>query len=119
MPTYRYRCARCGDELDERQSFSDAPLTIHADCGGKLAKVFSTPGIVLKGSGFYRTDSRNGSSRSPKPTEKPEKSAKSETSESSSKPEPSGSGTSGSGSKDTSSGSSDTNPTPSGSAASS
>ena len=63
MPTYRYRCAKCGDELEEWQSFSDAPLTRHGECGGKLAKVFSTPGIVLKGSGFYRTDSRNGSSK--------------------------------------------------------
>lgn len=63
MPTYRYRCAKCGDELEEWQSFADAPLTRHRQCGGKLAKVLSTPGIVLKGSGFYRTDSRNGSSK--------------------------------------------------------
>lgn len=72
MPTYRYRCAKCGDELDERQSFSDSPLTTHEECGGTLARVFSTPGIVLKGSGFYRTDSRNGSSsRSSGRSEKP------------------------------------------------
>ena len=67
MPTYRYRCAKCGDELEQWQSFSDAPLTRHAECGGRLAKVLSTPGIVLKGSGFYRTDSRNGSSKRSKP----------------------------------------------------
>lgn len=63
MPTYRYRCAKCGDEIEEWQSFDDDPLTKHQGCGGKLAKVLSTPGIVLKGSGFYRTDNRNGSSR--------------------------------------------------------
>ena len=65
MPTYRYRCAKCSDELEKWQSFSDEPLVKHRGCGGKLAKVLTTPGIVLKGSGFYRTDSRNGSSKQP------------------------------------------------------
>jgi putative FmdB family regulatory protein len=59
MPTYRYRCAKCGDELELWQSFSDKPLTRHnGGCGGKLAKVLSPAGIVLKGSGFYKTDNR-------------------------------------------------------------
>jgi putative FmdB family regulatory protein len=66
MPTYEYRCAKCGEHLEVFQSFSEAPLTKHAHCGGKLAKVLSPAGIVLKGSGFYKTDSRsgNGSSKS-------------------------------------------------------
>jgi putative FmdB family regulatory protein len=58
MPTYDYRCAKCGDDLEVYQSFSEAPLTKHAGCGGKLTKVLSSVGIVLKGSGFYKTDNR-------------------------------------------------------------
>jgi putative FmdB family regulatory protein len=61
MPTYEYRCAKCGRHLDVYQSFSEAPLTKHDGCGGKLTKVLSPAGIVLKGSGFYKTDSRTGS----------------------------------------------------------
>jgi putative FmdB family regulatory protein len=59
MPTYDYRCAKCGEDLEVYQSFSEAPLTRHKGCGGKLAKVFSPAGIVLKGSGFYKTDNRS------------------------------------------------------------
>jgi putative FmdB family regulatory protein len=59
MPTYDYRCARCGEDLEVYQSFSEAPLTRHKGCGGKLAKVLSPAGIVLKGSGFYKTDNRS------------------------------------------------------------
>ena len=65
MPTYEYRCARCGEHLEVFQSFSEAPLTKHAGCGGKLAKVLSAAGIVLKGSGFYKTDNRS-SGKAPK-----------------------------------------------------
>ena len=61
MPTYQYVCTDCGGQLEVVQKFSDAPLTQHEACGGKLRKVFSPVGIVFKGSGFYRTDSRNGS----------------------------------------------------------
>ncbi len=61
MPTYRYQCSKCGEELERFQSFSDKPLTRHSGCGGKLSKVFGAPGIVLKGPGFYRTDNRSGS----------------------------------------------------------
>src|SRR6186997_2466456 len=64
MPTYDYRCAKCGDELEVFQTFADKPLTKHVGCGGKLAKVLSPAGIVLKGSGFYKTDNRNSSKRS-------------------------------------------------------
>ena len=59
MPTYEYRCAKCGEDLEVFQSFSEAPLTKHKGCGGKLAKVLSPAGIVLKGSGFYKTDNRS------------------------------------------------------------
>jgi putative FmdB family regulatory protein len=61
MPTYEYRCAKCGKHVEVYQSFSEAPLTKHEECGGKLTKVLSPAGIVLKGSGFYKTDSRSGS----------------------------------------------------------
>jgi putative FmdB family regulatory protein len=67
MPTYDYRCAKCGEDLEVYQSFSDAPLTKHKGCGGKLTKVLSPAGIVLKGSGFYKTDNRgNGKSSATK-----------------------------------------------------
>jgi putative FmdB family regulatory protein len=59
MPTYEYRCAKCGEHLEVFQSFSETPLTKHEGCGGKLAKVLSAAGIVLKGSGFYKTDNRS------------------------------------------------------------
>lgn len=60
MPTYQYVCTECGGQLEAVQRFSDDPLTVHDDCGGRLRKVFSPVGIVFKGSGFYRTDSRSG-----------------------------------------------------------
>jgi putative FmdB family regulatory protein len=63
MPTYVYRCAKCGEQIEAFQSFSDKPLSKHAQCGGKLTKVLSAAGIVLKGSGFYKTDNRSGSSK--------------------------------------------------------
>jgi putative FmdB family regulatory protein len=58
MPTYEYACTECGDRTEVVQSISDAPLTTCSVCGGPLRKVFSPVGIVFKGSGFYRTDSR-------------------------------------------------------------
>jgi putative FmdB family regulatory protein len=63
VPTYQYLCTECGGQLEAVQKFTDEPLTVHEDCGGRLRKVFSPVGIVFKGSGFYKTDSRaNGSS---------------------------------------------------------
>ena len=59
MPTYQYACTSCGEQLEVMQRFSDDPLTVCPACGGTLRKVFSPVGIVFKGSGFYRTDSRN------------------------------------------------------------
>jgi putative FmdB family regulatory protein len=62
VPTYQYACTDCGDRSEVVQRFTDDPLSVCSACGGKLRKVFSPVGIVFKGSGFYRTDSRNGSS---------------------------------------------------------
>ena len=62
MPTYEYACAECGERLEAVQKFSDDPLTECPACAGRLRKVFSPVGIVFKGSGFYRTDSRSASS---------------------------------------------------------
>lgn len=67
MPTYEYACSGCGRHHEVMQSFADAPLTVCPECGGELRKVFSPVGIVLKGSGFYKTDSRGSS---PKRAEK-------------------------------------------------
>jgi putative FmdB family regulatory protein len=61
VPTYQYSCTDCGEPVEAVQKFTDPPLTVCAACGGRLRKVFSPVGIVFKGSGFYRTDSRNGS----------------------------------------------------------
>jgi len=58
VPTYQYACTECDHRFDAVQSFSDPSLTECPVCGGKLRKVFSSVGIVFKGSGFYRTDSR-------------------------------------------------------------
>ena len=59
MPTYQYTCTDCGEPVEAVQKFTDDPLSVCAACGGRLRKVFSPVGIVFKGSGFYRTDSRN------------------------------------------------------------
>ena len=58
MPTYQYACTACGHDLEAVQSFSDDPLTECPECGGALRKLFGNVGVVFKGSGFYRTDSR-------------------------------------------------------------
>ncbi|ABK51936.1 putative regulatory protein, FmdB family [Acidothermus cellulolyticus 11B] len=58
MPTYQYVCTSCGERLEVVQKFTDEPLTECPTCQGRLRKVFSSVGVVFKGSGFYRTDSR-------------------------------------------------------------
>ena len=58
MPTYQYACTACGEQLEAVQAFTDAPLTECPACAGRLRKVFSAVGVVFKGSGFYKTDSR-------------------------------------------------------------
>ena len=60
MPTYQYACTACGHQLEAVQSFTDEPLSQCPACEGRLRKLFSSVGVVFKGSGFYRTDSRNG-----------------------------------------------------------
>ena len=62
MPTYEYACKNCGEHLEVVQSFKDDALTTCPACGGPLRKVFGSIGISFKGSGFYKTDSRNSSS---------------------------------------------------------
>jgi putative FmdB family regulatory protein len=59
MPTYEYVCRSCGEQLEVVQSFKDDALTICPNCGGDLKKIFGNIGIVFKGSGFYKTDSRS------------------------------------------------------------
>ncbi|WP_138442346.1 FmdB family zinc ribbon protein [Sinomonas susongensis] len=61
MPTYAYACKDCGHAFDIVQSFSDDSLTVCPECGGSLRKKFNSVGVVFKGSGFYRTDSRSSS----------------------------------------------------------
>ena len=58
MPTYSYACTECGNRFDAVQAFSDAALTTCTECNGRLRKLFGNVGVVFKGSGFYRTDSR-------------------------------------------------------------
>ncbi|MBF4134617.1 FmdB family transcriptional regulator [Streptomyces albidoflavus] len=114
MPTYQYQCTECGEGLEAVQKFTDDALTVCPNCEGRLKKVFSAVGIVFKGSGFYRNDSRGASSSSApaspsKPAEKSEKAASGSSSSSSSSEKAasssgsasSGAGSSGSGSTST------------------
>ena len=110
MPTYEYRCKDCGEHLEVVQSFTDEALTTCPNCRGALRKVFGNIGISFKGSGFYKTDSRSGSSAS-KPA------ASSDSSSSSSSSSDSSSTTSSSStSSDSSGGSSSSTPSSSESA---
>ncbi|WP_280419142.1 FmdB family zinc ribbon protein [Nocardia carnea] len=99
MPTYSYACTQCDNRFDIVQSFTDDALTVCSECSGALRKLFNSVGIVFKGSGFYRTDSRSGASSASEP-------AKSDSSSSS------GSSDSGSGSSSSSSGSAGTSSAP-------
>jgi len=62
VPTYQYACTECGHAFEQFQSFSEDALTVCPSCSGKLRKVYNAVGVVFKGSGFYRTDSRGSSS---------------------------------------------------------
>lgn len=64
MPTYQYSCTECGHFFEAVQSFSEDSLTVCPECDGRLRKVFNAVGVVFKGSGFYRTDSRGSSTSS-------------------------------------------------------
>ena len=79
MPTYEYVCSKCDQHLEVYQTFSEDPLKRHSGCGGKLTKVLGAVGIVLKGSGFYKTDNPSSSRRS---SEKSDSSSSSSSSES-------------------------------------
>ncbi|MEU6879355.1 FmdB family zinc ribbon protein [Streptomyces sp. NPDC046712] len=83
MPTYQYQCTECGEGLEAVQKFTDDALTECPSCKGRLKKVFSAVGIVFKGSGFYRNDSR-GSSSSSSPASSSKSSTTSSTSSTSS-----------------------------------
>ncbi|MFI5568340.1 FmdB family zinc ribbon protein [Streptomyces sp. NPDC051740] len=83
MPTYQYQCTECGEGLEAVQKFTDDALTECPNCQGRLKKVFSAVGIVFKGSGFYRNDSR-GSSSSSSPASSKSSSTSSSTSSASS-----------------------------------
>jgi len=112
MPTYQYRCTECGHDLEAVQKFTDSALTECPNCGGQLRKVFNAVGVVFKGSGFYRTDSRgpekNGGGDAPKKSEgkesaSPEKSGSGDKTGAAAKPgatEKSGAGTGSSAGKD-------------------
>ena len=104
MPTYEYACAECGERLEAVQKFSDDPLTECPACHGRLRKVFSPVGIVFKGSGFYRTDSRrsasvNGSSANGSSSSSDSSAASEKSSGADAKPSGSDSGSSGTDSK--------------------
>ncbi|ORV83000.1 FmdB family transcriptional regulator [Mycobacterium interjectum] len=64
MPTYSYACTECGDRFDAVQAFTDDALTTCEKCSGRLRKLFNSVGVVFKGSGFYRTDSRSDGKKS-------------------------------------------------------
>ena len=105
MPTYQYACTECGHAFEQFQSFSDASLTECPECQGRLRKVYNAVGVVFKGSGFYRTDSRgkDSSSSSASSTSAPAASSTSDSSGSSGSSTSSSSGTSGSSSSGSSS----------------
>jgi len=101
VPTYQYQCTDCGNALEVRQSFTDDALTVCPACDGTLRKVFNAVGVVFKGSGFYRTDSRSGTTSSS--TAAPSKSTSDSSSSNGSSSSSAGSSSSGSSSSTTSS----------------
>ncbi|QNE18725.1 FmdB family transcriptional regulator [Kribbella qitaiheensis] len=107
MPTYQYQCTECGNSLEVRQSFTDDALTVCPNCDGALRKVFNAVGVVFKGSGFYRNDSRStGTSSVPA---KSESGSKSESASSSSSSDSGSSSSNGSSSNGSSSNGSSSN----------
>ncbi|MEU5315301.1 FmdB family zinc ribbon protein [Streptomyces sp. NPDC047461] len=96
MPTYQYQCTECGEGLEAVQKFTDDALTECPNCQGRLKKVFSAVGIVFKGSGFYRNDSRGSSSSTSPASSKPSTSTPSTSTPSSSDSKSSSTGTSSS-----------------------
>ena len=84
MPTYQYACTECGHAFEQVQSFSEDSLTECPECTGRLRKLFNAVGVVFKGSGFYRTDSRSSTSTETKSDTKSE--TKTESGKTESKP---------------------------------
>lgn len=80
MPTYTYKCTKCGDEIEAVQSMSDPPLKRCKKCRGALRRTFNPVGIVLKGSGFHRNDYRSPSRKSGESADKKSESTSSESS---------------------------------------
>ena len=77
MPTYQYACSTCSHEFEVFQAFTESSLTHCPECGGELKKVYSAVGVVFKGSGFYKTDSKSDSKPSPAPSPVPSTAASS------------------------------------------
>ncbi|WP_351233644.1 FmdB family zinc ribbon protein [Streptomyces sp. NPDC002133] len=98
MPTYQYQCTKCGEGLEAVQKFTDDALTECPSCQGRLKKVFSAVGIVFKGSGFYRNDSRGASSSSSPASSSSSSPSSTSTATSSSDAKPAASSSSSSGS---------------------
>jgi putative FmdB family regulatory protein len=96
VPTYSYACTECGHRFDAVQAFTDAALTTCSQCNGRLRKLFGNVGVVFKGSGFYRTDSREAAKSSSNGSSSASSSNGSESSSSSSSSEKSSSTASGS-----------------------
>jgi putative FmdB family regulatory protein len=113
MPTYEYACKDCGQHLEVVQAFTDDALTVCPHCGGALKKVFGSVGIVFKGSGFYKTDSRGSSTRPAEPKASDTKTSDAPSSESS-KPSESTTSTPASKSESKSDSKSDSSPSKSG-----
>ncbi len=103
MPTYSYACTECDNRFDAQQAFTDDALTTCPQCSGRLRKLFNSVGVVFKGSGFYRTDSRESAKSSSGAKAGSSSSEKSSGSEKTSTSEKSGSSEKSSGSADTSS----------------
>ena len=85
MPTYSYACTECGNRFDVVQAFTDDSLTTCEQCSGRLRKLFNSVGVVFKGSGFYRTDSRESAKSSTNGSAKSSSSSGTDTSSSSDK----------------------------------
>ncbi|HKP40616.1 FmdB family zinc ribbon protein [Mycobacterium sp.] len=103
MPTYSYACTECGNRFDAVQAFSDAALTNCPQCSGRLRKLFGNVGVVFKGSGFYRTDSREPAKSSSNGSSSSSESTSSSSSSSSSSEKSSSTSSNGSSSPSTSS----------------
>jgi len=88
MPTYQYRCSSCKELHEAVQRMSDPPLSTCPACGGELKRIISAAGIIFKGSGFYITDSKTGSSKSSEPEKPAEKPAATEKPAASESPAP-------------------------------